>query len=117
MSTMIYFDTLHYAQTLKEAGFSEKQAETLVKVQQKSLSECLDTTLATKADIQEIRAATKEDIQEIRTATKADIQEVRTEVQEVKMELRILESKVNAHSWMLGFLVAGMSALIIKAFF
>lgn len=106
MSTMIYFDTLHYAQTLKEAGFSDKQTETLVKVQQESLSECLDTTLATKADM----STMKTELLEVKTELKA-------EIHEIKIDLKTLEAKVNAHGWMLGFLVAGMSALIVKTFF
>src|SRR5512132_3504623 len=36
-----------------------------------------DASLATKADIAELRAATKADIAELRTATKADIAELR----------------------------------------
>ena len=51
----ITFDTLEYASKLKAAGFSEPQAEALARVQKESLSEALDTTLATKGDIEEIK--------------------------------------------------------------
>ncbi len=44
--------------------------------------------LASKADLQELRAATKADIQELRAATKADIQELRADTKADIQELR-----------------------------
>jgi hypothetical protein len=46
MTTMI-FDTLAYSKKLKEAGFTELQAE----VQAEALAELIDDKLATKQDI------------------------------------------------------------------
>lgn len=48
--TAITFDTLLYAKRLKEAGFTEQQAE----VQAESLKSVVDNTLATKHDIEGI---------------------------------------------------------------
>ena len=45
------FDTLKFVKRLKAAGFDESQAEALSDVQKESLTEILDTTLATKSDI------------------------------------------------------------------
>lgn len=95
MASMVYFDTLEYVETLKSAGFSEVQAKAFVKVQQESLSECLDTTLATKADIQNIK----------------------TEIQEVKFELKDMKADLTWLKWMFGMMMAGMGSLILKAFF
>lgn len=50
MST-ITFDTLAYAKRLKGVGFTEEQAEAQAEAQKAMLSEVLDTTLATKSDI------------------------------------------------------------------
>ena len=51
MGTTITFDTLAYTKKLKAAGFNEKQAEALSEAQKESLSDILDTTVATKSDI------------------------------------------------------------------
>lgn len=88
MSTMVYFDTLQYLKTLEKAGFSEVQAEAFVKVQQESLNECLDTTLATKSDMAEL-----------------------------KSEMKQMEFKLNLHGWMLGFISTGITAIVVKSFF
>lgn len=99
MSTMVYFDTLYYVKTLRNAGFSEQQAEVFAKVQQESLSECLDTTLATKADIYGV---------------KAEVQEVRTELQEVKMDVQEVKAEVRLLRWMIGATLAGVGAILMK---
>jgi uncharacterized membrane protein YheB (UPF0754 family) len=44
------FDTLMYAKKLREAGFSEKQAE----IQAEALKEIIDNNLATKHDIEKL---------------------------------------------------------------
>jgi hypothetical protein len=88
MAAMVYFDTHQYVKTLEQVGFTEKQAETFAKVQQASLSQCLDTSLASKQDVMDL-----------------------------KLEMKTLESKVNTHGYMLGVIIAGISALILKAFF
>ena len=36
---------------------------------------------------------------------------------DLKIEIKTLESKVGNHSWMLGAILAGMSSLVLKAFF
>ena len=44
------FDTYHYVQRLKKAGFSEEQAA----AQADALTQVIDLNLATKADIREL---------------------------------------------------------------
>ena len=50
MSNTIAFDTLAYAKKLKEAGFSEAQAE----VQAEALAGIVEERLATKQDLKEL---------------------------------------------------------------
>ncbi len=92
---MIYFDTLRYVKTLKAAGIPDAQAEAFAEAQQEILSECLTTTLATKADLQEVKA----------------------EIAEIKFTIKILTSRVNRLDWMMGLLLTGMASLVVKAFF
>jgi hypothetical protein len=56
MSTTTTFDTLMYAKRLKEAGFTETQAE----VQAEAMKEIIDNQLATKQDILDLRREIKE---------------------------------------------------------
>jgi hypothetical protein len=55
MST-ITFDTLRYTKKLREAGYTEQQAEGAAEAQKDILNEVLDTTLATKNDLKELEA-------------------------------------------------------------
>jgi predicted phage-related endonuclease len=61
------FDTLMYAKKLKEAGFSERQAE----IQAEALKEVIDNSLATKQDIIEL----KREIKDVENNLKRDIKE------------------------------------------
>lgn len=51
MSATITFDTLRFANRLREAGLSDIQAQTFAEAQREVFAEALDTTLATKSDI------------------------------------------------------------------
>ena len=50
MSSELIFDTLQYANKLKEAGVSEKQAE----VNAEAIAEIVNSKLATKRDLKEL---------------------------------------------------------------
>jgi hypothetical protein len=74
---------------------------------------------ATKADV----LAVREDIQKIKTefdalknvfATKNDVQEVKIEFQK---DISELKSRMKVTEWMLTFIFAGVTTLILKAFF
>jgi len=90
------FDTLKFVETLKEAGMPEKQAK------------------AISAAVQEAHEAAE-------LATKSDIREVKTEMRE--MELRIdtrferIDGEMKLLKWMMGIIMGGVIALILKAFF
>jgi hypothetical protein len=95
--TSLAFDTHASVKKLKEAGFTEQQAEAQVQV----LSQIIESNLATKLDIAEV----KRDIETLRLATKADI----------------VESKVDLIKWMAGLAIGAVIAMtgifiaIIKA--
>lgn len=55
----VAFDTLKYVEKLRSAGVPEGQAKAMVEAQAAALSESLDTTLATKADVVRIEAELK----------------------------------------------------------
>ena len=80
---MSTFDTLHAAKTLAQAGFAPPQAEAITD----TIRAAFTDSVATKADIAELRAdmaalrtELKGDITELRTELKGDIAELRTEL-------------------------------------
>ena len=52
---MHVFDTLAFAKKLKDAGYTETQAEALVEAQGSVFREMLDSTLTTKDDLRQMR--------------------------------------------------------------
>ncbi len=66
------FDTLHAAKALTAAGFEAAQAEAITD----TIRDAFTESVATKADIAEVKA----DIAELRAEVKADIAELRAEV-------------------------------------
>lgn len=87
MSTLT-FDTLRFANRLKNAGVIPAQAE----AEAEALSEVLEVNLK--------ELATKDDL--------------RREIKE--LELR-MDSELKLVKWMLGVVIGGIVALVIKAFF
>jgi HEPN domain-containing protein len=90
------FDTLAYAKKLKEAGFTEQQAE----AQAEALRAVVDANLATKQDI---------------AAVQRDIEMLRREIKEMEMNLRRdmkeLEARVTLRLG--GLMVAGIGVLAV----
>ena len=114
MSPAIAFDTHRFVKHLTESGFTEKQAETLAEEQ----VDLLNTNLATKADIETVKAdiealrlETKADIEALRLETKADIEALR---QGTRAEIALL--KADLLKWMLGALIAqgGLIVALVK---
>ncbi len=104
---------------LEDSGFSREQVD--------ALSEFMDGSVATKADIAELSG----EIKEVRGELKADITELSGEIKEVRGELKAdierldgkitaeiagLNGRINLIYWMLGVSVAGIVSLVIKAF-
>jgi hypothetical protein len=88
------FDTLTYANKLKEAGFTERQAQ----AQAEALVAVVDSNLATKTDIEMLRRATKTDIEMLRHDTKADIEMLR---HDTKADIEMLHHALSADIEML----------------
>jgi hypothetical protein len=74
--TSLAFDTHAAVQKLKEAGFTEQQAEAQVQV----LSEIIESNLATKQDLKEVEIALKRDIEMLRADTKAELAELKSDL-------------------------------------
>jgi DNA-binding transcriptional MerR regulator len=83
-------DTLKVAKRLREAGFTEPQAEAVIAAVQEGTE---GADLATKMDIGELRSELKAEIADLRTELKAEIADLRSEVRQ--SELR-LEAKIEA---------------------
>lgn len=98
----IYFDTHKYISTLRAAGVPESQAEAFAACQTEALTTITDANLATKNDIQDIRK---------------DIQGIHNDIQDIRLILVKHDGEFTLLKWMLGFLVAGVLSLVLKAFF
>lgn len=80
MTGMFAFDTLAFAKKLRGAGYTDAQAEALAEAQVEVFQRMLESTLATKDDINEVRA----EINEVR----AEIKALKTEIGQVKTQLQ-----------------------------
>jgi hypothetical protein len=85
----ITFDTLKFANTLKEAGVPDKQAEAQAKAQRESFAEALDSNVVTRTDIARLDSNLKADMARLEAATKADIALVRADMQAMELRLTI----------------------------
>lgn len=82
------FDTHEFVKELKEAGFSEQQAEVITKLQKSAVSSTLEQArhdyelddLATKRDLKVLELELKRDIEVLRSDTKAQIAETKAEL-------------------------------------
>ena len=125
MSQAIAFDTHRFVKHLTESGFTEKQAETLAEEQ----VALLNTNLATKADIETIKAdiealrlGTKADIEALRLETKADIEALRlgtkADIEALRLGTKadIEAVKADLLKWMFGALIAqgGLIVALVK---
>jgi len=85
------FDTLKIVKQLKGAGFEEGEAEAISNALAESQKAVIED-LATKFDLKALESKIDKDLTEI------------------KAEQRLIK-------WMLGFVLAGVAALILKSFF
>ncbi len=101
---------------LEDSGFSREQVD--------ALSEFMDGSVATKADIERLDGKITAEIAELSGEVKAqgerldgEIKAIRTELSgEIKSVRTELIGKINLLYWMLGVTVAGVVSLVIKAF-
>jgi DNA anti-recombination protein RmuC len=116
---MHVFDTLAFAKKLRDAGYTETQAEALVEAQSSVFREMLDSTLATKDDLRQMR---DEIVGEIREEMDARFQrvderfkdidarfgEVDRRFQGVETRLGALENRVDQLGLQLTVRIGGM---------
>jgi ribosomal protein L29 len=90
-------DTLKVAKRLREAGFSDPQAEAVVATVQEAAE---GADLATRSDLAELRSEIKFDLAELRAELKAELAELRVELRAeiaaVRAEMRALELRFEA---------------------
>jgi len=136
-NTALAFDTLGFANELKESGVPEKQAEIHVRTIARLVSERLATKddlkaleLATKADIKALELSTKADIKALELSTKADIKALelatKADIKALEHDLKGLEANtkrdlkefeyritIKLSSILGSILVIGMSTLAV----
>ena len=91
MSTLT-FDTLRYAERLRTAGVPEQQAKAEAEALRDVLAEAMDSSLATKADLMEVKA-------------------------ELRLEMAGIRGELSTIKWMMGVLIAVALANFAKQFF
>ena len=74
--TTIAFDTLAYVKRLRDAGFTEPQAETLAQTQ----AELIDSQFANKQDLKNLEVTLKRDIELLRAEMKQSLAETKAEI-------------------------------------
>ena len=84
----ITFDTLKFTQRLEQAGISHDQAVAMAEAQKESLAEIMESHVATKND-----------------------------VQDVKLKQIEHDGQFTLIKWMLGIVIGGVMSIIIKTFF
>jgi biopolymer transport protein ExbB/TolQ len=91
----IAFDTLKFAKRLKEAGFTEQQAEALADAE----AEFIEQNLATKRDIDDIKrdiADVKRDIKELEVTLRNEIKQLdvtlRSEIKQLDVKIEQIRS-------------------------
>jgi hypothetical protein len=94
------FDTLAYAKKLKEAGFTEQQAE----VQAEALRAVVDANLATKEDI----AMVQRDIKKLEAELRRDMKELETTL---RRDMKEIESRITLRLG--GLIVVGVGVLAV----
>ncbi len=97
MST-ITFDTLKFVERLEKAGMPREQASALAEAQREVFAEALDSTLATKSDIRDVR-------------------DVRDDVAKLDKEVALVRADIGLVKWMMGALIALAAANFAKQFF
>jgi hypothetical protein len=109
-------DTLAQAKRLREAGFNETQAEVLTAALRDAAAPFNVTTLATKADLDALKAATKADLEALKATTKADLAALKVDLlvaTKADLAAGLAGLKADLLQWMIGLVVG---AVVFNAF-
>jgi len=114
MATMT-FDTLKFVETLENARVERAHASAVAV----AVREAQETALADHAkDQQEFSTRS---VAELDTKTEKGLFQLKTEVQHLSAKFDLLEQRTHSRftllQWMLGILIAGVMALVMRAFF
>jgi len=96
----VTFDTLKFVEKLRAAGVPEAQAKVQAEVLVFALDEVMDQQLATKVDIARLERELKADTARLE----------REQIVPIQRDLYLLK-------WMMGVMIAGIIALVLKACF
>lgn len=92
--TAIAFDTLRFAKRLKEAGFTEQQAEALAIAE----AELIADNLATKRDLKDLEGVLQRDLAQIEAGLKREIKTLDAKVEQIHAgltrDIKDLDAKV-----------------------
>jgi DNA-binding transcriptional MerR regulator len=104
-------DTLKVAKRLREAGFSEPQAEAVVAAVQEGTA---GADLATKADLAELRSELKAEIREVELRLEAKIEAIRSDIAGVKADIAGVKADIlnRVFGMILGALVVNIVAIV-----
>ena len=84
----VAFDTLKFVRNLTQAGLPEAQAEIFANAHRDAFRDALDSNLATKTDIAELKESTTAQIAEFKESTTAQIAEFKESTTAQIAELR-----------------------------
>jgi len=120
------FNTLKFANRLKQAGVPEAQAE----VEAEMLHEALDardqalaaldgkfTALEGNVKHETGEMISKEDLKAAISGVEGKISGLQTEMSGVKIEIAEMRGDIKLLKWMMGFMLAGIASLLVKTFF
>ncbi|MGH8550628.1 MAG: DUF1640 domain-containing protein [Methylococcales bacterium] len=112
--TAIAFDTLKFAKRLKEAGFTEQQAETLAAAE----AELIENNLATKRDLKELEVALKRDVKELEVTLKRDIKELEVKIEQnhsdLVRDMKDLEYRMTIKLGAMLVVAVGVTGVLVK---
>jgi ribosomal protein L29 len=105
-------DTLKVAKRLREAGFTEPQAEAVIAAVQEGTE---GADLATKADLAELRAELKAEIAELCAELKAEIADLRCELRqsELRLDAKIEAIKADILNRIFGLILGTLAVNIV----
>ncbi|MEQ1889392.1 MAG: DUF1640 domain-containing protein [Alphaproteobacteria bacterium] len=116
--TTVTFDTLKYVDKLRAAGVPEAQAKVQAEVLVFALDEVMDQQLATKADIARLERELKADSARLEREVKTEFKEVRSDIDRLVLDKIVpMQRDLYVIKWMMGMVLAGIMAIILKTYF
>ena len=106
---LVTFDTQEVVNELKSHGFTDEQAEVLTKIQKRVIHDSMDSTLASKGDINGL----KNDIVEVKTELTNNIKNFQSDQ---KVENELIKSRLAIVEKTQWIIIAGVLALVLKSF-